>query len=405
MVEIEARLDELRTMGLRRRIRLVSGPQGPHVLLDGKPVLLLCSDNSLGLADNAKVRKAAAEAAVRWGAGAGASRLTSGTMTVHRRLEERLAEFAGHESALLFGSGYLANVGVIAALARPGDVVFCDEHAQASIVDGCRLSGADAFVYEHCDLDHLRWGIGDAEGRGALIATEGVFGATGDVAPLEDLVQLTERGGLRLLVDDANGLGTLGPGGRGACAEAGLEGEVDVITGSLGHAFGSCGGFAACDRRMARYLVNAAHTLECSGALPPPSVAAALAALDEIERRPGRVDRLAANAAALRAELSGLGFDIGDSRTQIVLVRLGDIALAAEIRDRALEQGVFVQAAGGDLRLAALASHREEELRAAARTLAQVSRAAGFEPRARTLTVLDPAPGLFDHETSARRAA
>jgi 8-amino-7-oxononanoate synthase len=405
MVEIEARLDELRTMGLRHRIRLVSGPQGPHVLLDGKPVLLLCSDNFLGLADHAKVRKAAADAAVRWGAGTGASRLASGTMTVHRRLEERLAEFTGHESALLFGSGYLANVGAITALARPGDVVFCDELAHASIVDGCRLSGADAFVYEHCDLDHLRWGIGDAGGRGALIATEGVFAATGDVAPLQELAQLADRRGLRLLVDDANGLGTFGPGGRGACAEAGVGGDVDVVTGSLGHAFGSCGGFVACDRQMARYLVNVAHTLACSGALSPPAVAAALAALDELARRPDRVDRLGANAAALRAELSGLGFAVGDSQTQIVVLPLGDIALAAEIRDRALEQGIFVQADGAGLRLTVLASHREEELRAAARTLAQVSRAVGFEPRARALTVVGPASGPFDHEATARRAA
>ena len=234
MVEIEARLDELRAIGLRRRIRLVSGPQGPHVLLDGKPVLLLCSDNFLGLADHAKVRKAAADAAIRWGAGAAGSRLDAGTMTVHRRLEERLAEFCGRESALLFASGYLANLGTVAALARPGDVVFCDELAHASIVDGCRISGADVFVYEHCDLDHLRWGIDDADGRGALIATEGLFSASGDVAPLEDLVVLSSRRGLRLLVDESSALGALGPGGRGACAQAGVESEVDVITDRSG---------------------------------------------------------------------------------------------------------------------------------------------------------------------------
>lgn len=403
MVEIEARLDELRAFGLRRRIRLVSGPQGPHVLLDGKPVLLLCSDNLLGLADHTKVRKAAADAAIRWGAGAGASRLDSGTMTVHRRLEERLAELIGRESALLFASGYLANVGAVAALARPGDVVFCDEFAHASIVDGCRISGAQAFVYEHCDLDHLRWGIGDAQGRGALIATEGLFSASGDVAPLAELVALAQRRGLRLLVDECGALGALGPGGRGACAEAGIEGDVDVITGSLGHALGSSGGFVACDRRMASYLVHAAHTLECSGAPAPPAVAAALAALDELERRPDRIDRLTANGDALRDELTGLGFDVGAARAHIAVLGIGDAVLAAEIRDRLLERGVFVQAAGGELRLTVIASHREEELRAAARELAQVSRAAGFEPRAPALSVLEQAP--FDHEAPARRAA
>src|SRR5215472_9778441 len=155
MIEIEARLSELKALGLHRRMRLVSGPQGPHVVLDGKPVLLLCSNNYHGLADHPRVREAAAEAAMRWGVGAGASRLVSGTMTIHRRLEERLAAFERTETALLFGSGYLANVGVIGALAGPGEVVLSDELNHASIVDGCRLARAQTMVYDHCDLDHL----------------------------------------------------------------------------------------------------------------------------------------------------------------------------------------------------------------------------------------------------------
>ena len=164
MIEIEARLHELRALGLHRRIRLVSGPQGPHVVLDGKPVLLLCSNNYLGLADHPRVRQAAANAAMRWGVGAGASRLASGTMTIHRRLEERLAEFTRRESALLFGSDVHAKAGVIASLARPGDVVFSDELAHASIIDGCRLSRADVFVYSHGDVEHLAWGSGKRRG-------------------------------------------------------------------------------------------------------------------------------------------------------------------------------------------------------------------------------------------------
>src|SRR5690348_4191662 len=152
MIEIEARLDELKALGLHHRTRLVSGPQGPHVVLDGKPVLVLCSDNCLGLTDHPRVRDAAAEAAMRWGVGTGASRLACGTMTIHRRLEERLAAFTLRESALLFGSSYLANAGVVAALARPGDVVFSDELNRASIVDGCRLSRAEVFVYDHGDI-------------------------------------------------------------------------------------------------------------------------------------------------------------------------------------------------------------------------------------------------------------
>src|SRR5215472_18927447 len=159
MIEIEARLDELKALGLSRRTRLVSGPQGPHVVLDGKPVLLLCSNNYLGLADHPRVRAAAADAAMKWGVGAGASRLISGTMTIHRRLEERLAAFERREACLLFGSGYLANIGVIGALAGRGDTVFSDELNHASIVDGCRLSRAEVVVYRHCDMEHLDWSL------------------------------------------------------------------------------------------------------------------------------------------------------------------------------------------------------------------------------------------------------
>src|SRR5512135_900244 len=300
MIEIEARLDELKALGLFRRMRLVSGPQGPTVLLDGSPMLLLCSNNYLGLADHPRVREAAADAAMRWGVGAGASRLVSGTMTIHRRLEERLAEFKLRETALVFGSGYLANTGVVAALARPGDVVFSDELNHASIIDGCRLSRAEVFVYDHCDVEHLEWGLEQAEGRGALIVTDSVFSMDGDVAPLADIVELAAQHRVRVMVDEAHGTGTLGPDGRGAVAEAGVEDEVDVIVGTLGKALGSYGAFVACDRSMARYLVNAARTFIFSTALPPPAVAGALAALELLEERPRRVGKLAANATALR---------------------------------------------------------------------------------------------------------
>ncbi|MGA9858644.1 MAG: 8-amino-7-oxononanoate synthase [Solirubrobacteraceae bacterium] len=389
MIEIEARLDELKALGLQRRTRLVSGPQGPHVLLDGKPVLLLCSNNYLGLADHPRVREAAADAAMRWGVGAGGSRLVSGTMTVHRRLEERLAAFKGRQSALLFGSGYLANTGTIGALARPGDVVFSDELNHASIIDGCRLSRAEVFVYDHCDIEHLQWGIAHAEGRGALIVTDSVFSMDGDVAPLAEIVELAQRFGLRTIVDEAHGTGALGPGGRGALAEAGVEDQVDVIVGTLGKALGGYGAFAACDRTMARYLVNAARTFIFSTALPPPAVAGALAALELLEERPRRVQKLAANAAALREGLQDEGFDVGGSRTQILPLVFGDAELAMRICEGALLHGVFAQAIRpptvpamtSRLRLAVMATHHADELRQAARTLGSVARALGHDPR------------------------
>src|SRR5204863_4106629 len=229
MTDIHERIEELKDRGLYRRMKLISGPQGPRVLLDGKPVLLLCSNNYLGLADHPRVRQAAADAAMRWGAGAGASRLISGNMTIHRRLEERIAEFKHSEACVLFGSGYLANTGIIQTLAREGDVVFSDSLNHASIVDGCRLAGARTFVYDHCDTDHLEWGLREAGGRGALVVTDGVFSMDGDIAPLERIVKLAHRYDARVMVDDAHGLGALGPGGRGSVADAGLEDEVEIV--------------------------------------------------------------------------------------------------------------------------------------------------------------------------------
>src|SRR5881398_2544780 len=172
MSDIEEVLEDLRERGLYRKLRLVSGPQGPRVLLDGDPVLLLCSNNYLGLADHPRVRQAAADAAMRWGVGAGASRLISGNMTIHRRLEARLADFERREACVLFGSGYLANTGIVAALAREGEVVFSDALNHASIVDGCRLSKAETFVFRHSDMEHLEWGLQQADGRGSLIVTD-----------------------------------------------------------------------------------------------------------------------------------------------------------------------------------------------------------------------------------------
>ena len=213
MSEIAARLAELKQLGLYRRTRLVSGPQGPNVVLDGKPVLLLCSNNYLGFADHVRVQEAAADAALRWGVGAGSSRLVSGTMTIHRRLEQRLAAFKGTETALLFGSGYLANLGVVGALSRAGEVVFSDELNHASIIDGCRLSRAETFVYAHNDVEHLAWGLAQAGPRASLIVTESVFSMDGDVAPLEEIAELARRHrGVRVVVDEAHATGCVGPG-------------------------------------------------------------------------------------------------------------------------------------------------------------------------------------------------
>ncbi|HMD58037.1 MAG TPA: 8-amino-7-oxononanoate synthase [Solirubrobacteraceae bacterium] len=390
MSEIEERLAELERLGLNRRLRLVSGPQGPTVLLDGAPVLLLCSNNYLGLADHPRVREAAAEAAMRWGVGAGASRLVSGTMTIHGRLEERLADFKRSQAAVLFGSGYLANIGVIAALAGRGDTVFSDELNHASIVDGCRLARAEVVVYRHRDVEHLAWSLEKHRRGGALIVTDSVFSMDGDVAPLEEIAELAGAFGARLVVDEAHATGILGPGGRGAVAEAGLQREVDVVIGTLGKALGSYGAYACASAEMVRYLINTARPLIFSTAPSPPAIGGALAALGLLEQRPHRVQRLHANARALRRALAAEGFPIDQSDMPITPLIVGEERAAMRLCQAALQRGVFAQAirpptvpsGSSRLRLAAMASHTQSELELAAGALGDAARALGLAPEA-----------------------
>ena len=386
MSDVAERLAELRDRGLYRRLRLIEGPQGPAVTLDGRQVLLLCSNNYLGLADRTEVREAAAEAALRWGAGAGASRLISGNMEPHRQLEARLAAFKGYEAALLFGSGYLANTGVIAALAGRGQVVFSDELNHASIVDGCRLSRAETFVYRHGDTEHLAWGLRQAGERAALLVSDGVFSMDGDVAPLPELLELARRHGARLLVDEAHATGAIGPGGRGSVSAAGLSGEVDVVVGTLGKALGSYGAYVCAGAEVVDLLVNTARPFIFSTAPPPPALGAALAALAILESEPQLVDRLQANAALLRRSLSAEGLEVGASTTQVVPVRVGEAEATMELCELSLEKGVFAQGirpptvpeGSCRLRLTAMATHRREDLVAAAHMVGVAAREAGL---------------------------
>src|SRR6201991_4683722 len=270
---------------LHRELRTIESAQGPTVRLDGREVLLLCSNDYLGLAGDPRVREAAAEAAAQWGAGAGASPLVSGHMAPHRELAARLAELKGTEACVLFGSGFLANTGVIAALASDG-VVASDALNHASIIDGCRLARARTVVYPH----------GEIPTGADVIVTDAVFSMDGDVAPLVELVET----GARVIVDEAHATGVIGAEGRGLVHELGLSREVITI-GTLGKALGSYGAFCCCDAKTADYLVNRARTMIFSTALPPPSIGSALRALDLMDRE--RVGRLHANARTLRAAL------------------------------------------------------------------------------------------------------
>jgi glycine C-acetyltransferase/8-amino-7-oxononanoate synthase len=398
MSDVGERLDELRAAGLHRRLRLIEGPQGPRVTLDGAEVLLLCSNNYLGLADHPRVRQAAADAAERFGVGAGASRLISGNMELHERLERRLAEFVDYPQTLLFGSGYLANLGTIGALATRGEVVFSDELNHASIIDGCRISGAERFVYRHADLEHLAWGLRKAGGRGTLIVTDAVFSMDGDIAPIAGLLDLARRFRCRLMVDEAHATGVLGPGGRGAVAEAGLSGEVDLVVGTLGKTLGSYGAYVCAGPELVDLLINVARPFIFSTALPAPVLGAALASLELLEAQPGMVEQVGRNGAVLRDALAQEGLDVGGSRTQVVPILVGGARRAMELCERALEGRVFAQAirpptvpeGTSRLRLSVMANHRADELCAAAQVVGHGARELGI---AGVAAPAAPAPG------------
>jgi glycine C-acetyltransferase/8-amino-7-oxononanoate synthase len=382
---IAERLAELRDGGLYRRTRLVSGPQGPRVLLDGRPVLLMCSNDYLGFAEHPRVREAAAEAAMRWGVGAGASRLVSGTMTIHERLERRLAEFEGAEACVLYGSGYLANLGVMSAIGTAERTIFSDSLNHASIIDGCRLARAERFVYEHCDLDHLAWGLRERGGEGAVIVTESIFSMDGDVAPLAGICELARRHGALVVVDEAHATGVLGPGGRGAVAEAGLEDEVDVIIGTLSKALGAYGGYVCARREIIELMLNSSRALIFSTAPAPPAVAGALAALELLAEQPRRPEKLLAAASLMRAELASAGIAVPEGRTQILPVLVGEAEASVRLCEALLARGVFAQAirpptvAPGTsrLRLTVMASHTQTELAGAAKALREAAEHTG----------------------------
>jgi glycine C-acetyltransferase/8-amino-7-oxononanoate synthase len=403
MTDIAATLDELRRAGLYRQLRTVQSAMGPWVTLDGAEVLLLCSNDYLGLAGHPELRAAAAAAAERWGAGSGASRLVSGNMEIHRRLELELADFKGHPACVLFGSGFLANTGVISALASRGGVIFSDALNHASIVDGCRLARAETVVYPHGDLDALAAGLRRSTGRPRLIVTDAVFSMDGDLAPLVEIVELARRHGARVVVDEAHATGVVGPGGRGLVSALGLECEVDVVIGTLGKALGSYGAFVCCELTMAEFLVNRARTLIFSTALPPPSVAAALAAVRLLRDRGEIVERLWHNARLFRRALAAQGFTVTAGDMPIVPLVIGEAAAAMAVCEAALRDGVFAQAirpptvpAGTSrLRAVAMASHAEEDLSQAAATLAAAVRSANTDAREDPVHV-PPQPGLDD---------
>jgi glycine C-acetyltransferase len=343
-------IDDLKAQGLYNRIRTIGSAQGAWLTVDGKNVLNFCSNNYLGLANHPKIVQAAKEATRKYGVGPAAVRSIAGTMDLHVRLEQRLAKFKGAEDVITFQSGFTANLGTISALVGKEDVVFSDRLNHASIIDGCRLSGAKIIPYEHNDPSALEDAIKDTRSvsgfRRALIVTDGVFSMDGDIAPLPGLYEVAKKYDILFMVDDAHGEGVLGKGGRGIVDHFGLHGKVDIEVGTMSKAFGVVGGIVAGDRVIVEWLRQRGRPFLFSSAVTAPDAAACLAAIDLLEESTELVDKLWANAKYFKAEMKKLGFDTGVSETPITPVMLGEAPLAQQFSRELFEEGVFAMAIG-----------------------------------------------------------
>jgi len=383
-------LASLRKEGLYRSMRLVEGSQANRVVLDGREVLLLCSNNYLGLADHPLLKDAAIRAVERYGAGSGASRLVSGTMELHSKLEARIAAFKGTEAALVFNSGYAANTGIISAIASRGDVILSDRLNHASIVDGALLSRAKFVRYPHNNMAALRRSLVETEAIGGrrLIITDGVFSMDGDLAKLSELVVLKKEFNALLMVDDAHGTGVLGATGRGSAEQCGVMAEVDIHMGTLGKAFGSFGAYAAASKEVIDFLVNRARSFIFSTSLPPAVLAASLAAFDLVDSPAGVELRLslARRISFFKEGLHAAGFDTMGSETQIIPIFVGEAERTMEFSRLLLEEGIFVQgirpptvpAGSCRLRCTLMATHSENDLELAIQAIARVGKKLGL---------------------------
>ncbi len=339
---VDDELAALRARGLYRWPRELAGEQAPVCVYDGRRVVNLCSNNYLGLANHARLKEAARRAIDVYGVGSGAVRTIAGNMAIHQVLERRLAAFKRTEAALLYQSGFTANAGTVAALLGKDDVVVSDELNHASIIDGCRLSGAERKIFPHKDIAAARRCLEEARGaRRVLLITDGVFSMDGDLAPLPQLTTLAREFGAIMMVDDAHASGVVGAGGRGTVEHFGLHGKVDIQVGTLSKAWACLGGYVAGSRPLVEFLMNRARPLLFSTSHPPSVAATALAALDLIEEAPDLIARLWDNTRYFKTGLGELGFDTGASETPITPVMIGDESEAMRFSDRLFEAGVF----------------------------------------------------------------
>jgi len=384
---INEELNNLKETGLFNTIRTLSSPQGAWLVVDGRLVLNFCSNNYLGLANHPRLVRAAKKALDEYGIGPGAVRTIAGTMDLHLELEKRIAKFKRVEDAITFQSGFAANTGTIPALVGKKDMIFSDELNHASIIDGCRLSGAVVKRYAHADPASLEAVIKENEGsyHHGLIITDGVFSMDGDYPPLDKLTEIAKAYGLMLMVDDAHGEGVLGEGGRGIVDHFHLHGQVDVEVGTFSKAFGVVGGVVAGDARIINWLRQRGRPFLFSSAVTIPDVAATIAAIDVLEESTELVDKLWSNAGFFKEEMKNLGFDTGKSMTPITPVMLGEAKLAREFSRQLYENDVFAMALGfptvpkgmARIRVMISAAHTQEDLDKSLSAFAAVGKGLG----------------------------
>ena len=386
---LKEHLAELEQAGTALHPRILEREQRARTRFDGRDVINLASNNYLGLAAHPRLKEAAAKAAMEFGAGSGAVRTIAGTMTLHMELERRFAEFKGAEAALMFQAGFTANSGTVAAILTKEDVIVSDQLNHASIIDGARLSKAEIKVFPHKDAAAADRSLAEskAPGRRQLLITDGVFSMDGDIAPLPALVEVAEKHGAIMMIDDAHASGVLGPGGKGTVSHFGLDPKrVDVQVGTLSKAIGVLGGFIAGPSHLIEWLVNRGRPFLFSTSAPPAVAAACLAALDVIRDEPERIDRLWSNTNFFKEGLHGLGFDTGASETPITPVIAGEEAKAVELSRLLWEEGVFSPAivfptvAKGRSRVRTIvtADHSDEDLTEALDAFERVGKKLGL---------------------------
>ena len=380
-------LERLNTERLFRQITVFDSPQAALVEVEGRQQHLFSSNSYLDLCGHPEIKAYAGRVLAEYGAGSGGSRLTTGTTRIHMELEETIARFKHREAALVFNTGYMANVGILQALAGKGDVIYSDELNHASIIDGCRLSRADLVIYRHNDMDDLEEKIKDHPGRRGVIVSDGVFSMDGDIVNLPRMVELADRYGLLSMIDEAHATGVIGATGRGTEEYYGMEGAVDVLMGTLSKAVGGEGGFVCGSRVLIDYLINKARSFIFSTALSPVSMAADTQGLRVIMNHPERVKNLQENIRYCCGALERRGIH-ARSETAIIPIIIGDEGRAMKVMELLKERGYYISAiryptvakGSARLRLALMASHTHEELDGLAEALVECMELAGATP-------------------------